>query len=95
MNLRKTTILSLIACSGTALAQFVTLYGVADMNLEYANHMGAVPVAANSFNRGPPNIVFRMNSGGLSGSRWGLRGTEDLGPWAATVGARTRTRPRW
>ena len=35
--------------------------------------------AANGFNPGASNSVYRMDSGGLSGSRWGLRGTEDLG----------------
>ncbi len=69
-----------LACMGTASAQSsVTLYGVVDMNIEYANHVGAVPVASNGFNRGPANDAYRMNSGGVSGSRWGLRGTEDLG----------------
>ncbi|WP_454764804.1 porin [Cupriavidus campinensis] len=66
--------------AGTAQAQSaVTLYGVADINVEYANHVGAVPVASNQFNRGQGHDVVRMNSGGLAGSRWGLRGTEDLG----------------
>ncbi|WP_354687170.1 porin [Cupriavidus necator] len=69
-----------LACAGSALAQSgVTLYGVADINVEFANHVGAVPTAANQFSRGPANDVYRMNSGGVSGSRWGLRGVEDLG----------------
>ncbi|MCO5401607.1 porin [Ralstonia soli] len=64
---------SLAICVGSALAQSnVTLYGVVDMNIEYAtNQPGAT--AGNSGNR------VSMQSGGLSGSRWGLRGTEDLG----------------
>jgi len=67
-------------CAGNAHAQSsVTLYGVADMNVEFANHVGTVPSAANKFNAGPSNSVYRMDSGGLSGSRWGLRGSEDLG----------------
>ncbi|QOT80978.1 porin [Cupriavidus basilensis] len=67
-------------CTGGAHAQSsVTLYGVADMNVEFASHVGAVPSAANKFNAGPSNNVYRMDSGGLSGSRWGLRGVEDLG----------------
>ncbi|RDK09098.1 porin [Cupriavidus lacunae] len=66
--------------AGAAQAQSsVTLYGVVDANIEYVNKVGTVPVAANGFNPGPSNRVFRLNSGGLSGSRWGLRGTEDLG----------------
>ena len=80
MNYRKTAFAALLACSGTAFAQTsVTLYGVIDSNVEYVNHLGAVPTAANGFNPGHAHDVVRLNSGGLSGSRWGLRGTEDLG----------------
>ena len=69
-----------IACAGSAWAQSsVTLYGVVDASIEYANHVGAVPTLANQFNPGPAHDVVRMNSGGLSGSRWGIRGLEDLG----------------
>ncbi|KJK24622.1 membrane protein [Burkholderiaceae bacterium 16] len=58
----------------------VTLYGVADINLEYVSHMGSqTPTIANGFNAGQGNNLYRMSSGGLSGSRWGLRGVEDLG----------------
>ena len=80
MKIRILAAAAALACSGGALAQStVTLYGVVDTNLEYVNHVGAVPVASNQFNRGPANDVYRMNSGGISGSRWGMRGTEDLG----------------
>jgi predicted porin len=80
MKLRSMAVAALLACSGGAFAQSsVTLYGVADVNLEYVNHVGAIPSAADQFNRGPSNDVYRMNSGGFSGSRWGIRGTEDLG----------------
>ncbi|GAB7541868.1 porin [Cupriavidus sp. CuC1] len=68
------------AFAGAAQAQSsVTLYGVADMNLEYVNHLGVAPSAANGLSTGRGNSVYRMSSGGLSGSRWGLRGVEDLG----------------
>jgi len=80
MKLRSMTTAALLACSGSAFAQSsVTLYGVVDINLEYVNHVGAIPTAANQFNRGPSNDVYRMSSGGFSGSRWGIRGLEDLG----------------
>ncbi|MGY2488653.1 porin [Cupriavidus sp. CP313] len=46
----------------------VTLYGVADIGLEYINHANA-----------NGNSLTRMTSGNVSGSRWGLRGVEDLG----------------
>lgn len=56
--------------AGGALAQStVNLYGVADAGLEYVNKQP-----------GNGDSVFRMQSGGgLMGSRWGMRGTEDLG----------------
>jgi len=60
---------ALAACWGSACAQSgVTLYGVVDTGLEYANHQP-----------GGGHDVARMTSGNVSGSRWGLRGTEDLG----------------
>lgn len=47
----------------------VTLYGVVDTGVEYLNHIGA-----------NGNSVMRMpNVTGTVPSRWGLRGTEDLG----------------
>ncbi|SPA22339.1 Outer membrane porin [Cupriavidus taiwanensis] len=49
----------------------VTLYGVADAGIEYLNH---VPDAAKQ-----AASLVRMTSGNVAGSRWGLRGVEDLG----------------
>ncbi len=58
----------------------MTLYGVADANIEYVVNQSSVrPTAANGFSVGPASNFARMSSGGLSGSRWGLRGEEDLG----------------
>ncbi len=73
--------LAAVCACGVASAQSsVTLYGVADVNIEYVNKVGAaVPSAANGFNPGAGHGVVREDSGGYSGSRWGLRGTEDLG----------------
>ncbi|ODV41792.1 hypothetical protein AWV79_33125 [Cupriavidus sp. UYMMa02A] len=68
-----------MACGAAQAQSSVTLYGVVDVNLEYVNKVGVVPSAANGFNPGTGHSVFRENSGGYSGSRWGLRGTEDLG----------------
>lgn len=66
--------------SGAAHAQSsVTLYGVVDTNLEYINRVGSVPLPTNLYNPGAGHSVTRMNSGGVAGSRWGLRGEEDLG----------------
>lgn len=53
----------LASVAGTAAAQSsVTLYGVVDVNAQYAS-----------------GEVKSLQSGGLNGSRWGLRGVEDLG----------------
>jgi len=79
-NHKGAVLIALLACTGSVFAQStVTLYGVVDMNVEFANHIGAVPTATNGFNPGASNNVYRLDSGGLSGSRWGLRGSEDLG----------------
>ncbi|MBP0625272.1 porin [Cupriavidus consociatus] len=67
------------ACSAADAQSSVTLYGVMDLNMEYVNHVGVVPQASNGFNPGQGNKVVRMDAGGYSGSRWGLRGLEDLG----------------
>jgi hypothetical protein len=48
----------------------VTLYGVADANIEYvSNFSSTVPTAANGFTVGAANNLVRMSSGGLAGSR--------------------------
>ena len=44
----------------------VTLYGLIDAGIIYTNNAGGAS-------------LFRLNSGSLNGSRFGLRGTEDLG----------------
>lgn len=68
-------------CAGGAQAQStVVLYGVVDSNIEYVTNLGsATPSPANGFSAGPGGNTTRLTSGGLSGSRWGLRGVEDLG----------------
>ncbi|WP_444634077.1 porin [Cupriavidus oxalaticus] len=58
-----------ILATGAAQAQAsVTLYGVADAGIEFLTHADA-----------NGNSLTRMTSGNLSGSRWGIRGSEDLG----------------
>ena len=71
--MRKTTIaaLALGATSLPALAQStgsVTLYGLIDTTIRYSTHENAAG-----------NNKVQMTDGVLTGSRWGLRGTEDLG----------------
>jgi predicted porin len=61
------TVISLFAIPGPALAQTsVTLYGVIDEGINYTNNVG----------RGH---VYELASGYAQGSRWGLKGAEDLG----------------
>ncbi|GLC96670.1 porin [Cupriavidus sp. TA19] len=63
----------------TALAQDgVTLYGVVDTNIEYVSNVSQLDSTQRGF-PGPGKSRFGLTSGGLSGSRWGIRGTEDLG----------------
>nr|WP_315594785.1 porin [uncultured Cupriavidus sp.] len=86
--MRKTVAVAALTLAGanTAFAQSnVILYGVADMGIEYVNHLGNVPTAANGFNPGPAHDVVRLSSGYRAGSRWGMRGTEDLGSGWKTV----------
>ena len=59
-----------LAAGGAYAQSSVTLYGVVDAGVEYQNHQ---PNVAGSHD------VVRLNSGNMSGSRWGLRGVEDLG----------------
>ncbi|MBY4899328.1 porin [Cupriavidus sp. AU9028] len=67
------------ALAGTAHAQSsITLYGVVDVNIEYVNNVSPSLPTQPGF-PGPGENKFGVTSGGLSGSRWGLRGTEDLG----------------
>ena len=62
--------LSAFAAAGTAAAADVTLYGKADLGLHYTYNKVDGQDAVNSFD---------MQSGQNSGSRFGLKGTEDLG----------------
>ncbi len=62
--------LAVLAASGAAMAQSsVTLYGIADLWVGSAN----VDTGADS------ESATLMHSGGVSTSRWGMKGTEDLG----------------
>jgi len=68
---RKALVLAALGCaaSGGAAAQSsVTLYGLVDSGIEYVSHAGP-----------NGNSVVKMTSGGKNTSRWGLRGSEDLG----------------
>ncbi len=60
---------ALAAMPMLASAQSVTLYGVVDTGIEYVNNVGAAK----------DNLVRMPNLTGTVPSRWGIRGTEDLG----------------
>lgn len=65
---------ALAAIAGTAQAQSnVTLYGVADVYVARSTTKTTTAAGTTSFH------TNEMESGGLSGSRWGMRGMEDLG----------------
>lgn len=65
----------LATVSGSAIAQSsVTLYGLVDTDIRYATH---VDKAGDS--------IIGMGTGGLSESRFGLKGVEDLGQGWSTV----------
>lgn len=67
---------TVIAAAAGAHAQSnVTLYGVVDTGIEYMSHANA---------RGQDN-VYRVSSGNTAGSRWGLRGKEDLGSGMSAI----------
>lgn len=59
------------AFAGSALAADVQLYGIVDMGLVYS-HVDTDGI-------GDDVDSFQMKSGQASGSRWGFKGTEDLG----------------
>jgi predicted porin len=62
---------SFAAFASTAHAQSnVTLYGIIDAGISYVN---------NSATRTGSDHLFKYDDGVAQGSRWGLRGTEDLG----------------
>jgi len=86
MKQRSIALTALGALAGAAQAQTgVTLYGALDSSVEYVNRVAAaqptysaatgtlVPASQGGARVGLPTV------GGLSASRWGLRGTEDLG----------------
>lgn len=65
-------VLSLMAFGANAQSS-VTLYGVVDAGVEYTNKAASTAAGTTG------NSAVRVTSGNQSGSRWGLRGVEDLG----------------
>ena len=74
--MKKTLIVAAVAASFATAANAqssVTLYGLIDAGFTYVSNEAASNVAKGSA------AAFRLSSGNINGSRWGLRGTEDLG----------------
>lgn len=73
-----TVCLPIMMLTGSSYAQnSVTLYGVIDLGVDYANN---VTKAANGqVIPGSAGSLVQMQSGVPLGSRWGLKGSEDLG----------------
>lgn len=67
--------LAVLAASGASFAQSVTLYGIADI------WFGSVKNENNTASGGAGTSLTqtKIDSGGVNGSRWGLKGSEDLG----------------
>ncbi|ABF11106.1 Outer membrane protein (porin) (plasmid) [Cupriavidus metallidurans CH34] len=75
---RKSLVVATVSAMFAASAQAqssVTLYGVADAGIEYVSHAGLDGTGS----------AYRVSSDNTSGSRWGLRGKEDLGGGLSAV----------
>jgi len=69
LNKKVLTTALLATFAGAAHAQSsVTLYGIIDAGISYANHSGSAS-----------QKIFKYDDGVAQGSRWGMRGAEDLG----------------
>ncbi|MGU7782185.1 porin [Burkholderia sp. PU8-34] len=80
-SFKRLTLLALPAAlaAGNAHAQSsVTLYGIVDAGIAYVHN------AQNASGSNASNLI-KFSSGNLSGSRWGLRGIEDLGGGLAAL----------
>ena len=78
MKIYRVVALPLAVLAGGAHAQSsVTLYGVVDLGIDYANNV--VNASNGQAVAGSGGKLFQMQSGVPLGSRWGLKGTEDLG----------------
>lgn len=90
MKKTKILMLTLGAISGAAQAQSsVTLYGLIDTPIEYVNHLASSPPTINTstgvITQQPGGNRYSIpTSGGMAGSRWGIRGTESLGGGLST-----------
>jgi GBP family porin len=78
LKLKGLAIATLVLFTGAAHAQSsVTLYGLIDASVAYTNSVNKSTAITAHTNQGASE--FQMMSGLLSTSRWGIRGSEDLG----------------
>ncbi|SDR42947.1 Outer membrane protein (porin) [Paraburkholderia fungorum] len=68
----------LLLAAGAHAQSSVTLYGIVDAGIAYVHN-------AQSTNGQNQSTLVKFSSGNMSGSRWGLKGTEDLGGGLAAV----------
>ncbi len=66
------TLPAALYAAGAHAQSSVTLYGIVDAGIAYVHN-------AQNANGSNASSLVKFSSGNLSGSRWGLRGTEDLG----------------
>ncbi|RQS69215.1 porin [Burkholderia sp. Bp8963] len=80
-SFKRLTLLALpaaLAATGAYAQSSVTLYGIVDAGIAYVRN-------AQDASGGNAKNLVKFSSGNLSGSRWGLRGTEDLGGGLAAL----------
>jgi len=76
--------LAMLGAASAAHAQSsVTLYGIIDAGIAYSHNNATTDGAGNITGNAASQVGF--NDGTLSGDRWGLKGTEDLGGGLQTV----------
>lgn len=75
--------LAVLAASGAAMAQSsVTLYGILDAYVGSVKYDNSIGKSTGTFAAPGANVSLSqtvLNSGAVNGSRWGLKGSEDLG----------------
>ena len=76
-------LVALWAASSAHAQSSVTLYGIIDLGVDYANNVA--PAANGAVLPGAGQKLVQMQSGVPAGSRWGLRGSEDLGDGLKTI----------
>ena len=72
-----------LAAAGAHAQSSVTLYGLIDLGIDYANNVA--DGANGKLVPGSSNKLWQMQSGVPAGSRWGIKGKEDLGGGLAAI----------